>query len=89
MNNAKLKKYLFYSAVSIAVFAAVFCISMFVLCGIIKGSTLCLWWPHISVEHIVEYIRSSGLWGVAVSIGIMVFHSFVPFPAPNETTAVT
>jgi uncharacterized membrane protein YdjX (TVP38/TMEM64 family) len=81
MNSAELRKYLFYFAVSVAAFSTVFFMSSFVLCGIIKGSTLCQWWPHISVEHIVEYIRSSGLWGVAVSIVIMVLHSFVPFPA--------
>ncbi len=35
----------------------------------------------ISVQTIEETIRSWGIWGVLLSIGLMVLHSFVPFPA--------
>jgi len=34
-----------------------------------------------TVEDTVELIRSWGAWGVVASIGLMVVHSFVPFPA--------
>ncbi len=34
-----------------------------------------------SVQGIEETIRSWGAWGVAVAIGLMSVHSFVPFPA--------
>lgn len=34
-----------------------------------------------SVQAIEETIRSWGAWGVTASIGLMVLHSFVPFPA--------
>lgn len=34
-----------------------------------------------SVEAIEDLIRSWGAWGVAASIGLMILHSFVPFPA--------
>jgi uncharacterized membrane protein YdjX (TVP38/TMEM64 family) len=34
-----------------------------------------------SVASTTELIRSLGGWGVAASIGLMVLHSFVPFPA--------
>ena len=39
------------------------------------------WWPHVSLPDIEQLIRSSGHWGVGASIGLMVLHSFVPFPA--------
>ncbi len=34
----------------------------------------------VSVQYIEEMIQSWGVWGVAGSIGLMVVHSFVPFP---------
>ncbi len=39
------------------------------------------WNPGITVGDIEETIRSWGPWGVAASLGLMVLHSFVPFPA--------
>lgn len=38
-------------------------------------------WPDMTIEGAVQLIRSWGGWGVAVSIALMVLHSFVPFPA--------
>ena len=35
----------------------------------------------ISADMVEQTIRSWGAWGVLASIGLMVFHSFVPFPA--------
>lgn len=39
------------------------------------------WGRGLSMEAFVDTIRSWGMWGVLVSIGLMVAHSFVPFPA--------
>ncbi len=36
---------------------------------------------HFSLQVIEETIRSWGVWGVVASIGLMVLHTFVPFPA--------
>ncbi len=36
---------------------------------------------EMSIHTLVETIRDWGVWGVAGSIGLMVAHSFVPFPA--------
>ncbi len=36
---------------------------------------------EFSVQAIENLIRSWGAWGVAASIGLMILHSFVPFPA--------
>ena len=39
------------------------------------------WWTGFSVAEVTQFIRSTGAWGVAAAIGLMVLHSFVPFPA--------
>ncbi len=59
-----------------------------VLSGIIVlGVTLILvllaWeWPFgLTAQALEEAIRSWGPWGVFASIGLMIIHSFVPFPA--------
>lgn len=39
------------------------------------------WSPGISVKDFEDTIQSWGPWGVAGSIGLMVLHSFLPFPA--------
>ena len=39
------------------------------------------WQPGITIDGFVELIRSWGMWGVALSIALMVLHSFVPVPA--------
>jgi uncharacterized membrane protein YdjX (TVP38/TMEM64 family) len=36
---------------------------------------------HAAVEETEDLIRSWGAWGVVGSIGLMVAHSFIPFPA--------
>lgn len=52
---------------------------------ILAGGILAWWlWPAIRVldpESTVALIRSWGAWGVLGSIGLMVAHSFLPFPA--------
>lgn len=39
------------------------------------------WGFSLSIEQFVDTIRSWGKWGVLGSIGLMMIHSFVPFPA--------
>jgi uncharacterized membrane protein YdjX (TVP38/TMEM64 family) len=36
---------------------------------------------ELSIEVVAQRIRGWGMWGVAGSIGLMVAHSFLPFPA--------
>lgn len=45
------------------------------------------WSRMHDIEALAQSIRSFGNWGVAVSIGLMVVHSFIPFPA--EVVALT
>ena len=47
--------------------------------AIVAGASV---WPsNFSVRGFEELIRSWGMWGVAASIGLMIVHTFVPFPA--------
>ena len=39
------------------------------------------WSPGFTVQDIEDTIVSWGPWGVAASMGLMVVHSFLPFPA--------
>jgi uncharacterized membrane protein YdjX (TVP38/TMEM64 family) len=39
------------------------------------------WSRMHDIDELAQSIRASGQWGVAVSIGLMVVHSFIPFPA--------
>ncbi len=39
------------------------------------------WGFGLSIEQFVDTIRSWGKWGVLGSIGLMMLHSFIPFPA--------
>jgi len=47
------------------------------------------WIPSLQLTGpaITEFIRSLGGWGMAASIGLMILHSFVPFPAELLTMA--
>ncbi len=70
---------------SIAIMAIVILIAI-VLVGMAinianEEGVWCQWCSQISVDNITAFIRSTGPWGVGTSIGLMVIHSFVPFPA--------
>jgi uncharacterized membrane protein YdjX (TVP38/TMEM64 family) len=64
----------------IAVVTIIFLSGVF-MSGLLSGEGWCNLCPHFTPAGIIEFIRSSGYWGVAVSIGIMMAHSFIPFPA--------
>ena len=49
--------------------------------GYALGAPLPEWPAHWSAGAFEKLIRSWGAWGVAASIGLMVLHSFIPFPA--------
>lgn len=52
-----------------------------VLLAVITAGLLVDWSLAFSIEEIESVIQSWGMWGVVGSIGLMVLHSFVPFPA--------
>lgn len=51
------------------------------------GAIWLVWSAKISPREIEATISSWGAWGVGASIGLMVLHSFVPFPAELLTIA--
>lgn len=58
--------------------------SLFFAClpgSLMPDSPLRPWWLRFSVPDIVDFVRSWGYWGVGASIGMMILHSFLPFPA--------
>jgi uncharacterized membrane protein YdjX (TVP38/TMEM64 family) len=46
-----------------------------------KASPWGVWWPRLAAPAMVEFVKSWGYWGVLASIGMMILHSFIPFPA--------
>ena len=54
-----------------------------IVLGVILILVLMAWeWSFgLTVQAMEEAIRSWGTWGVFASIGLMIIHSFVPFPA--------
>ena len=63
-------------AIRIAVLAAIVVIAF-----VSVGAMWLEWGQNFSVQHIEDTILSWGMWGVIGSMGLMVLHSFVPFPA--------
>jgi uncharacterized membrane protein YdjX (TVP38/TMEM64 family) len=63
---------------------AVLCFSFVNVCPLIE-----LVLPSIKINKttIINFIRSLGAWGSLGSIGLMIMHSFVPFPAEFLTIA--
>ena len=70
---------LFVAVVGAIVTALV--LGIILLGGLLEMDDWYQWWPHISLEEILQLIRSYGHWGIAAAIGLMIIHSFIPFPA--------
>lgn len=50
--------------------------------GVVPGpSAWRHWWGHLSAAGLTRFIRELGGWGVLAAVGLMVLHSFIPFPA--------
>lgn len=50
----------------------------------LDDSFIAFWdeWSRMhDIDELAQSIRASGRWGVAISIGLMIVHSFIPFPA--------
>ncbi|MCX5911149.1 MAG: TVP38/TMEM64 family protein [Deltaproteobacteria bacterium] len=74
-------KYLKTFFIAASVFILI-CLSFACLfCSLRQGSSWCAWWPHLTAAEIMEFMKSWDYWGVLASIGMMILHSFLPFPA--------
>jgi uncharacterized membrane protein YdjX (TVP38/TMEM64 family) len=76
MNGRSLRDRRTTAVVGIGLLAAVGVFVVLFLTALSLG-----WDPGFSVQDIEGAIRSWGPWGVAASVGLMVLHSFLPFPA--------
>jgi uncharacterized membrane protein YdjX (TVP38/TMEM64 family) len=63
-------------------------VTLFLLAGLIFFGIDLLYYLDLGQEAVAQWgaqlevlIRSWGAWGVALSIGLMILHSFVPFPS--------
>jgi len=63
---------------------AILCFSFVNICPLIEIVLPSL---QINKTTIINFIRSLGAWGSVASIGLMIMHSFVPFPAEFLTIA--
>jgi uncharacterized membrane protein YdjX (TVP38/TMEM64 family) len=64
--------------------AATLCFSIVDICPLLE---FFLPITELSRGSVTDFIRSLGAWGPAASIGLMIVHSFVPFPAEFLTIA--
>jgi uncharacterized membrane protein YdjX (TVP38/TMEM64 family) len=76
MSGTSLRERRITAAVGIGLLAGLCVLTVALLAALSLG-----WDPGITVQDIEDTIRSWGPWGVAASVGLMVLHSFVPFPA--------
>jgi uncharacterized membrane protein YdjX (TVP38/TMEM64 family) len=79
----KRNKWPFYALLAVLGMASL-CFSFVDICPLIEISL-----PSITINKttIINFIRSLGAWGPFGSIGLMIMHSFVPFPAELLTIA--
>ncbi|MBU0481141.1 MAG: TVP38/TMEM64 family protein [Proteobacteria bacterium] len=78
------KRYLpLYAALAVLT-AFLLCFSYFDICPVLE-----LLFPALQINKttIVDFIRSLGAWGALGSIGLMIVHSFIPYPAEFLTIA--
>jgi uncharacterized membrane protein YdjX (TVP38/TMEM64 family) len=79
--RGKLQKVLLFARGFGLIISSAYVFGTALLCGLVEEASWCQFWPHFSLSKIKYLVQSAGLWGVVVSIGLMVLHSFVPFPA--------
>jgi len=74
-------RYVLYAGIVAAFLVCAIALGVLVMVLAEDGGTLPDWWPRLSLAEIEDAIRAAGPWGVAVAVGLMVLHCFVPFPA--------
>ena len=75
------------TAAVVALVGIMFAVGVKLLQGKLCGEGWCQFWPSLSVDEVTKLIRDSGSLGVLVSMGLMIAHSFIPFPSELLTMA--
>ena len=81
MRNARTLKHQFYIGVTLVLLLAAVFISIAAMSGLFDWDSWTRLWAQFSIEEFERLIESWGPWGVLAAIGLMIVHSFVPFPA--------
>lgn len=72
MGNARTLRFVLYAGLIAALLLSIVFVSVTAMGGL---------WAQTSIEEFEHLIESWGVWGVCAAIGLMVIHSFIPFPA--------
>ncbi|MDJ0957975.1 MAG: TVP38/TMEM64 family protein [Arenicellales bacterium] len=81
MGNARTLKQQFYIGLIFVLLLAVVFLSVAAISGLYGWDSWTRLWAQFSIEEFEHLIESWGPWGVFAAIGLMIVHSFVPFPA--------
>ena len=81
MSNARTLKHQLYIGISLVLLLAVVFLSAAAMSGLFEWDSWTRLWARFSIEEFEHLIESWGPWGVLAAIGLMIVHSFVPFPA--------
>ena len=81
MRYVRATKPLLYAGVLLALLLGTVLFSGAAMSGLFDADSWAHLWAQISVEKFETLIESWGAWGVLAAIGLMVVHSFIPFPA--------
>ncbi len=81
MKNIGIHRHLLYVAVALATLLGVMLLSGVTISALFDAESWTRLWAQVSIERFENLIVSWGAWGVFAAIGLMVVHSFIPFPA--------
>jgi uncharacterized membrane protein YdjX (TVP38/TMEM64 family) len=80
VNNKNLKYVGIWTIIGAAIIAGLLLTNIVIESPLLETAQIQL--PiEFSVEGITDFVKSMGAWGIAASIGLMILHSFIPFPA--------
>lgn len=81
MRYVRTPRNLLYVGILLALLLSVVFLSGAAMSGLFDTDSWTHLWAQISIEEFERLIESWGAWGVLAAIGLMVVHSFIPFPA--------
>ena len=81
MGNTRTLKHLLYVGLILALLISALFLSIAAMSGLFEWDSWTRLWARFSIEEFERLIESWGAWGVFAAIGLMIVHSFIPFPA--------
>ena len=81
MGNIWTRRHLLYAGIVSALLLSMVLLGAAAMGGLFQGESWGRLWAQTAIEEFELLIESWGAWGVCAAIGLMVIHSFIPFPA--------